>query len=321
MVITKKGEFMENKFKFPKFLIPEDIQCVIVITYDTDVAGGYAPPGVKCHGRTPPFLMKYIDILCDTADNYGIKLQFFQIANGLEIKEVVSHLQKVMDRGHAVDCHGYDHLNPATTPSDLIDEDLEKADLLFEKKLGFKPYILRAPGGYPHNSLSEEIQRIILKHGYKVISGEVDHGIYKKDEDYFISSPMRSKPFYYPTGLLEIPISGWTDRMWFDNYKCINSAKYNEWKKEYGHSPVPENWKCPWTSNNALGEWIDLQIKTLDFVYKNRLIWVLCFHPYSHYLHDPKNKTLPSLIEYAFKKPKRVLFCTMRELINNFMQN
>lgn len=300
--------------------IPEDIQCIIVITYDTDVAGGYAPPGQVCHGRTPPFLMKYIDTLCDTAENYGVKLQFFQIANGLEKEDVVNHLKEVISRGHSVDCHTYSHLNLSQTPPDLLDDDLKKASHLFKEKLGFISYILRGPGGYQHNELPEENQKVILKNGYKAVSGEFDYELYKGDRDYAISSPLRSTPFYYPTGLLEIPVPGCTDRMWFDNYKCVNQKSFEEWRKKFGHRPVPCGWKCPWTSENSLEEWIDIHIKTLDFVYENRLLWVICWHPYSHYLHDPENKTLPSFLEYAFKKPKKVLFCTMRELVADFLK-
>ncbi len=296
--------------------IPKNVRCVIVITYDTDMAGGYAPDGV-CHGRTAPFLMDYIDRLCEVAEDFGIRLQFFQIANGLERDDVVSHVKKIMKRGHPVDCHTYNHVNLAYTHSKLLNEDLKMANYLFEKRLGFKSIILRGPGGYRHLELSSENQKVILQNGYKLVSGEFDYDLLKQKEHiYTVSSPSRNLPFRYPTGLIEVPIQGWTDRAWFDSYMLRDASAYKEWRLKYGHKPVPEGWRCPWTDKNALEKWIQMNIDCFRYAYENRLVWVLCWHPYSHYLHDPDNQTLPSFLKVAFDKEGKVLFWTMRDLID-----
>lgn len=288
-------------------------RCIVSITYDMDMAAGYSPNGI-CHGRTAPFLMDYTLRLCETAESYGVRLQFFQIANGLELDEVVGFFRELVRRGHVVDCHTYDHVNLAHTPPEVLDEDLAKANRLFEEQLGYRSRILRGPGGYRHGALGEVNQRIILQHGYTVVSGEWDYDLLKRDETYAISAPSRGKPFRYPTGLWEIPFQGWTDRMWFDAHKCVDEEAYRRWRSEWGHRPMPDGWRCPWTAPDALDEWVRINLACLDFAYEHHLTWVICWHPYSHYLHDPQNRMLPALIEAALSKPEKVLLCTLREI-------
>jgi len=297
--------------------LPGGARCAVVVTYDTDMAGGYSPDGV-CHGRTAPFLMDYINRLCETAEDYGVRLQFFQIANGLELDGVVSHLKDVIRRGHAVDCHTYNHINLAySSPRDL-DEDLNLANRLFEERLGYRSVILRGPGGYRHNELKAENQRVILKNGYRWVSGEFDYDLLKRrDYTYMISAPSRNLPFRYSTGLIEIPIQGWTDRTWFDSHRLIDPEAYAYWRNKCGHRPVPKGWRCPWTDTAALDDWIKMNLECLDYAYEHGLVWVLCWHPYSHYLHDPENRMLPSLLEAASKKAEKVLIWTMRDLIQH----
>jgi len=297
--------------------LPSSVRCAVAITYDTDMAGGYAPNGV-CHGRTAPFLIDYITKLCDTAADYRVRLQFFQIANGLELDEVVSHVKEVIRRGHAVDCHTYNHINLAYSHSDKLNNDLNHANRLFEKKLSFKSVILRGPGGYSHGELKPENQRVILRNGYRWVSGEFDYDLLKRrDPDYSTSAPSRSLPFTYPSGLLEIPIQGWTDRTWFDVFKLADPEAYEEWRKKYGHRPVPKEWRCPWTEPNALRDWVKVNLACLDYAYEHRLLWVLCWHPYSHYLHDPENQMLPAILDAAFHKPEKVWICTLRDAVQH----
>jgi peptidoglycan/xylan/chitin deacetylase (PgdA/CDA1 family) len=253
--------------------------------------------------------------LCDTAENYGVRLQFFQIANGLEVDEVVSHVQEIIRRGHAVDCHTYSHMNLTVNSTKELDKELKLANQLFEKNLGFRSIILRGPGGYRHGDLKPENQQVILDNGFRCVSGEFDYEILKQDYTYFISAPSRNLPFAYPTGLIEVPFQGWTDRTWFDTYKLKDAEAYARWRKEYGHRPVPKGWNCPWTQPDALNEWIKLNLACLDYAYEHRLLWVVCWHPYSHYLHDPQNKMLPALLEAASNKPEKVWICTLRDVL------
>ena len=66
-------------------------------------------------------------------------------------------------------------------------------------------------------------------------------------------------------------------------------------------------------SRQALDEWIDYNLSVLDYTYEHGLLWVPVWHPYSHYLHDPENRTLPALLNHAAAKPDKVWVCTVRD--------
>lgn len=128
--------------------LPEGVRCAIALTYDTDMAGGYAPDGI-CHGRTMPPLQAYILRLCETAESFAVKLHFFHIANGLEEPDI-SYLRSILERGHIIDSHTYSHIQLTTDDLDALDRDLALATRLFEERLSVKSVGLRGPGGYIH---------------------------------------------------------------------------------------------------------------------------------------------------------------------------
>ena len=133
--------------------------------------------------------------------------------------------------------------------------------------------------------------------------------------DYDAAAPSRLGPYSYPTGLIELPIQGWMDRGYFDMFKCVDQEAYDDWRAEHGHKPVPGDWKCPWTDDDALDGWIEYNLAALDFAYDNRLLWVPTWHPYSHYLHDPQNRMLPALLERARSKSEKVHVGTVRDAV------
>jgi hypothetical protein len=52
-----------------------------------------------------------------------------------------------------------------------------------------------------------------------------------------------------------------------------------------------------------------------DIAYEQRLVWVACWHPYSHYLHDPENRMLPAMLQHCAAKPERVWVGTFRDAV------
>jgi len=293
--------------------LPEGVRAAVALSYDTDMAAGYAPDRI-CHGRSAPFLKEYMLKLCDTAEKFGVQLHFFQIGNGLEPDQDVSYLEEILRRGHLVDNHTYSHLPLITGDIDTLDKELATTNRLMKERLGWTCTVLRGPGGY-QNGVQDcpANQEIILKNGFRWVSSQYDGTLGQRGLDDAIAAPSRHHPYAYPNGLIEIPIQGFTDRHWFDNYKCIDGEAYTRWREAHGHQPVPADWQCPWTSPGALDDWIDYNLATLDYAYEHHLLWVPVWHPYSHYLHDRENQMLPALLEHAALKPERVWVCTVRD--------
>jgi len=296
-----------------KVTLPEGVRCALALSYDTDMAGGYAPDGI-CHGRTAPFLADYMLRLCDTAEEFDTRLQFFQIGNGLEDDQDVGYLQEILARGHEVDSHTYSHVPLITDDLALLDEELSRTNRLLEERLGHSSTVLRGPGGYPEGLRRRaENQRIILDNGFRWVSGEYSDRLRSGDHDAAVANPSADIPYAYDTGLIELPIQSWTDRSFFDTLQCVDQEAYQTWRVEHGHTPVGKGWRCPWTAPDALDRWVEYNLAVADFAYENRLLAIICWHPYSHYVHDPENRMLPAMLEHCANKPERVWVCTVRD--------
>jgi peptidoglycan/xylan/chitin deacetylase (PgdA/CDA1 family) len=299
--------------------IPAPYRCAVAFTYDTDMAGGYAPPGEGCHGRTAPFVADYMRRLMDAAERFDARLHFFKIANGLEEGRDYSVYQDALRRGHDVDCHTYNHLNLAYTPPEELDGDLRRANALLREKLGVEPTILRGPGGYPAGALGEDSRRVILANGFRYVSGEYNGGEYQATLEDSACDAGRHPPHRFPDGLVELPFHGFTDRTFFDQAACADEGAYQRWREQWGHRAVPPGWRCPWTAPDALARWIGLLKKCVDHAYEKRLLYVFCSHPYSHYLHDPENTVLPELLRHVRVKGEPVWVGTLRDVIRKLV--
>jgi peptidoglycan/xylan/chitin deacetylase (PgdA/CDA1 family) len=293
--------------------LPDGVRCAVALSYDLEMCKGYSTEGIN-HGRIMPPVQEYTLRLCDVAERYNTRLHFFFVCNGLE-EDDISYLEEVVRRGHTIDNHTYSHQGLATMSPEELDKELSRANQLLEQRLNITSTVLRGPYGYENgwNDLHHENRLIILKNGFKWVSGEISEDVYHNDRDYWVSAPSRTMPYVYPEGLVEIPVQGWTDRMWFDLRPEIDQSIVATWRYRYGHKPVPEGWKADWLADNALDDWISLNLETLDYAYQHRLLWVPAWHPYTHYLHDPENLMLEALLQHAASKLERVWVCTVRD--------
>lgn len=292
---------------------PDGVRCVVALSYDLEMCAGYARDAVN-HDRIIPAVQRYTLCLCDIAEKYGSQLHFFFVCNGLE-EDDIDYLREIKHRGHVIDSHTYSHQDITRLTAAQLDDELSRSDRLLRERLEVTSTVLRGPFGYERGweSLPPENRRIILANGFRWLSGQCNVGVYGKDWDYWVRAPERDFPYVYPEGLIEIPFQGWTDRMWFDLRPSIDQAILDEWRGAYGHRPVPEGWRAPWTPDAALDDWITLNLQTLDYAYEHRLLWVPVWHPYTHYLHDPHNRTLEALLDHAAQKQECVWVCTLRD--------
>ncbi|UCH34909.1 MAG: polysaccharide deacetylase family protein [Armatimonadota bacterium] len=300
--------------------MPEGIRCAIALTYDTDMAGGYAPDLI-CHGCTMPALQDYMFRLCNTAEQHGVRLHFFQIGNGLVESEDVTYLREILRRGHVVDSHTYSHIALVTPDIKTLDEELALTNQLFEKRLGWKSTVLRGPGGYQDGLRGKpENQRVIIRNGFHWVSCQYDNTLAQQPVEKAVEAAGRDLPYAYDTGLVEFPLQGFTDRVWFETVKMEDRELYDAWRAEWGHKAVPDGSRAPWTTADALDNWIDYNLAAADYAYDNGLLWIICWHPYSHYVHDPENKMLPALLQHCAAKSKKkkadmAWVCTLRDAV------
>jgi peptidoglycan/xylan/chitin deacetylase (PgdA/CDA1 family) len=169
----------------------------------------------------------------------GGVLHFFLVGQVLE-QENVDWLKRLHADGHPIGNHTYDHINVlANHPGDLqfrfrrapwllegrttlhaIEWNIRLCAAAMRQRLGFEPNGFRTPGGFT-NGLRDrpEVQKILQDLGYGWISSLYPQHLTTKpgiapDESVFtgiLASHSQAQPFRYPSGLLEIPMSGISD--------------------------------------------------------------------------------------------------------------
>jgi hypothetical protein len=136
-----------------------------------------------------------------------------------------------------------------------------------------------------------------------------------------VAGPERHPPYAYPTGLIEIPFHGFTDRTFFDTRQNVAPERYKAWRKDHGGRPVAAGWRAPWTAPTALGDWLAYIERAVDYAYTRRLLFVPTWHPTTHYLHDRNNVALRHLLAYCAAQPERVWVCTVRDAAAMLVDN
>lgn len=271
-------------------LFPE-ARCAVSLGWDCEMIGAYADtnPTGTTHGHLDDRVVEYMLDLAKIAEGADIRLQYFIL--GQTFDQPVDFLKDLSARGHALDQHTYSHLSLRSEGKAEIKRQVEVTSALFGEKLGFRPMGLRAPGAYPDALYGvEDVQESILGAGLqfasthyatKAPSGKYD--IFADKNAYMLMKHMQ--PRRYESGLLEIPISGYSDRHWFDH------------------------------QGRDLTGWIKHLQDCIDFAYDmGGLLYAPAFHPDTHSRHDPGMEMLPALLEHAGRKHERVQFVTYREV-------
>jgi peptidoglycan/xylan/chitin deacetylase (PgdA/CDA1 family) len=253
--------------------------------------GAYAdtnPIGVT-HGRLDDRTLEYMLDLAALAEQADFRLQYYLLGQTLEHAPGVP--RELLTGGHALDQHTYSH-HPLTSDDRAeICRQITATNCLFEETLGFRPLGLRGPGGYRHGLEGlTDVQQIILDAGLTFVSThystKAPTGPYDVVADKNAYMALKHlQPRRYQTGLLELPIMGYSDRHWFDN------------------------------QGRDLAGWIKHLQDCLDFAYDmGGRVYLPCAHPDTCSRHDPGLQTLPALIEHARRKHEPVLFVTHRQV-------
>lgn len=176
----------------------------------------------------------------------GGVIHFFLVCRALE-QENVDWLKEIIETGHSVGNHTYDHvyIRAATldevqfrfkrapwlvegkTPAEVIRENIRLATAAMKSRLGIKPAGFRAPGGFADGLHTRpDLQRMLLELDFKWAStlypahpnsnppgveptADILDGIAKARD--------AAQPFAYSSGLVEIPMSPVSDIVAFRN--------------------------------------------------------------------------------------------------------
>ncbi|HIE97181.1 MAG TPA: chitin deacetylase [Fuerstia sp.] len=182
----------------------------------------------------------------------GGLIHFFCVGRVLEQPDV-DWLRQIVEMGHPVGNHTYDHVNIWTTDvekvqfrfqrspwlvagksvEDIVQENIRLASAAMKQRLGVTADGFRSPGG-SHAALNgrEDLQQMLLSQGFEWVSSGYPSHKYGKpqqppgDDVYrsIVDAMKSAQPYRYPTGLVEIPMSPISD---------VGAFRTSRWKREY----------------------------------------------------------------------------------------
>ncbi|MEO8494516.1 MAG: polysaccharide deacetylase family protein [Planctomycetota bacterium] len=234
----------------------------------------------------------------------GALMHFFAVGRVFE-QENVDWLRAIVEAGHAVGNHTYDHVNVTATkledvqfrfrrspwlaggkaPAELIRDNIRLCELAMRDRLGIKPAGFRTPGGFSNGLRDRPDVRAILQDlGYDWISSLYPPHPYTKPMqepsrsviDAIVAAQADSQPFVYPDGLVEIPMSPISD---------IGAFRTGRWKLDWFLAVVRES---------------------VEWAIEHRAVFDFLAHPSCLYVVDPEFKAVELICELVRQAGDRV---------------
>lgn len=183
----------------------------------------------------------------------GAVIHYFVVGRVFE-QENIDWLKEIAQMGHSVGNHTYDHVNirakrldaiqlrfrrapwliHGKKPLEVIADNILMTSLALRERVGIEPSGFRSPGGFPEGLTGyPEVQQLLLSQGFRWAStqyvahptgapGYVPHFTEERTAepaqdvyDAILQAQMRSQPFAYPSGLIEIPMCPVSDLVAF----------------------------------------------------------------------------------------------------------
>jgi len=242
----------------------------------------------------------------------GGVVHYFAVGRVCE-QENVDWLREIVELGHPVGNHTYDHVYVLATrnedlqhrfqrspwlvegrqPAEVIAENIRLTNAALKERLGVEAVGFRTPGGFA-NGLAErdDVQRLLLDLGFSWVSSKYPaHPNSKPGEspdetvlDGIVAAQAAAQPFVYPTGLVEVPMSPISD---------IGAFRNGRWPLDAFLVAV----------RRAL-DWTIEQGATFDFL----------AHPSCLGVVDPKFRTIDTIVETVARHSERAELVDLRSL-------
>jgi peptidoglycan/xylan/chitin deacetylase (PgdA/CDA1 family) len=234
---------------------------------------------------------------------HGGRLHFFAVGQVFE-QPSVDWLKAIVQAGHPVGNHTYDHVYVKATrpdeiqprfnlapwliegkkPAEVIRENIRLCSAALKSRLGIDPAGFRTPGGFS-NGLADrpDLQRLLLDLDFTWVSSKYPshpNSAPGQEPDAkvlegIVQAQKEAQPFVYPGGLVEVPMSPISDIGAFRNGR----------------------WQLDWFLK-ALG-------RALEWVLDNGAVFDFLGHPSCLYVTDPDFKAIELICEMTRKAGDR----------------
>jgi hypothetical protein len=222
----------------------------------------------------------------------------------------VSWLRGIVQAGHAVGNHTYDHVNllaqwpeaiqfrfrrcpwliEGKSIADVLRENIQRTTAALRTRIGIAPAGFRTPGGFT-NGLRErdDLQRMLQNLGFSWVSSlYAAHAVGPAHEeptaaviDSIVEAQRRAQPFVYPTGLVELPMSPISD---------IGAFRTGRWRLEW---------------------FLGVVRRSLDWCIDHHAVFDFLCHPSCMYVVDPQFRTIELICERVRQAGERAALVTL----------
>ncbi len=291
-------------------------KALIAITLDLEMSRNF-PTWEQTHwdyekGNLNAETKQYTVEACRRVKAHGGVIHCFAVGRVFE-QENIDWLKEIVQAGHPVGNHTYDHvyvlatkaddvqfrfkrapwLIQGKTPRDVIAENIRMTNAALKSRLGSDAVGFRTPGGFA-NGLSDrpDVQRLLLDLGFSWVSSKYPaHPVGRPMEEptrdalaAIVKAQTQAQPFTYPSGLVEVPMSPISD---------IGAFRNGRWKLEWFLKAI-----------RAAVEWAIETRSVFDFL----------GHPSCLYVTDPEFRTIELICELVRKAGPRAALVDLRAL-------
>lgn len=112
--------------------------------------------------------LKYTTAILDILKDKGVKATFFVV--GQQVGKYPEVMKRIVDEGHAVGNHSYNHPNMKKLDRAKIEKEIDDTDALIYKAIGFNTDLFRAPYG----AVSDTLKDVMKKKERHLIGWNID---------------------------------------------------------------------------------------------------------------------------------------------------
>ncbi|MEX0586126.1 MAG: polysaccharide deacetylase family protein [Pirellulales bacterium] len=222
----------------------------------------------------------------------------------------VDWLKQLVQAGHKVGNHTYDHVNVKATdladvqfrfrrapwlvdgrqPADVIRENIRLTNVALKTRIGIDPAGFRTPGGFNNGLVDRaDVQRMLLDQGFRWVSslypahplGEPGKEPSADVRNQIVAAIEKAQPSVYPSGLVEVPMSPISDISAFRGGR----------------------WKLPW--------FLDTIRQGVQWSVDHRAVFDFLGHPSCLYVMDPEYRTVDLICKLVKEAGDRAEFADL----------
>jgi hypothetical protein len=288
-------------------------RALVAITLDLEMSRNF-PTWESTHwdyekGNLNEETKRYTVEACRRIRNHGGVAHLFAVGRVFE-QESVAWLRGIVEAGHAVGNHTYDHVNvmatrsedvqfrfrrcpwliEGQTPAEAIRNNIRLCTAAMRHRLDIAPAGFRTPGGF-RDGLRErpDVQRMLQDLGFTWCSSLYPHHAVANQltDDVLrsiVAAQRAAQPFAYERGLIEIPMSPISD---------IGAFRTGRWR---------------------LDDFLRAIRAGLEWCIENRAVFDFLAHPSCLYVVDPEFRTIELICDIVRRAGERARIVTLTDI-------